>query len=161
MLDGMASVLSLLLLWAMLAVRYAETNLGGGCTMNVIRLCESERNYRALEHKGALKQVVGAYAIGQRSSEILDTLARARVWSENIGEWVPCPLGFDRSTWTDILDKTVLERLGDRRCLDCGGFFQSTGRMKCFIGSSPVQVDRCPLCGSVTSEAIGCTEGVV
>ena len=107
------------------------------------RVCESERYYRQLEHDGTLKEVIGAYAIGQRASYILDTLAQARVWSYNFGEWVPCPVGYDRTTWTDILDHLVLGRLGRYRCLDCGAFL-----------SDP----EC-LCGGIV-ETIGLTEGV-
>lgn len=129
-----------------------------------MRLCESERRYRELEHSGTLKNVIGAYAIGQRSSDILDTLARARVWADNIGEWLPCPVGYDRTTWHDILDALVLGRLGNRRCLDCGSFFSDQRpNATCFIcyRENTLTVPYCPECGSTTTEVIGLTEGVV
>jgi len=113
------------------------------------RLCESEREYRKLEHDGTLKGAIGAYAIGRRSSDILFTLAVARVWSDNIGEWVPCPVGYDRTTWHDILDKLVLEHVGDRRCLDCGNFYRSS------------HSSFCEVCGSQFGDPIACVEGVV
>ena len=126
------------------------------------RICRSEREYRTLEHSGELKRVIGAYTIGQRSSDILDTLARARVWSDNFGDHVPCPVGYDRTTWTDILDALVLGRLGNMRCLDCGGFYRSNSFSQCYIGLSPaVKADKCPHCGQTCTEVIGCTEGVV
>lgn len=127
-----------------------------------MRLSDDERRYRELEHSGTLKNAIGAYAIGQRSSDILDTLARARVWSNNIGEWVPLPVGYDRTTWTDILDSLVLGRLGNRRCLGCSGFFSDQHATECFIGlTGRVKGYVCPHCGLTTSEIIGCTEGVV
>ena len=126
------------------------------------RICQSEREYRTLERTGELKRVIGAYAIGQRSSDILDTLARARVWSDNFGEFMPTPPRYDRTTWHDILDKLVLGRLGNRRCLDCGGFFQAEKVLQCFVGlSGNVRSSICPQCGSTTHEIIGCTEGVM
>lgn len=130
-----------------------------------MRLSESERNYRALQHDGTLKRAVQSYAIGQRSSDILDTLARARVWADNIGEWLPLPVGYDRTTWQDITGSLVLGRLGNRRCLDCSGFFSDRRpNGTCLIGLGPgslSDVPFCPHCGSTTSEFIGATEGVV
>lgn len=126
------------------------------------RVCESEQRYRALEHDGTLKRVIGAYAVGQRTSDILDTLARARVWSYNFGEWLPLPTGYNRTTWTDILNALVLRRLGDQRCLDCGGFFRTTKALGCFIGTrGRVRSHVCPHCGGTAHDVIGCTEGVV
>ena len=120
-----------------------------------MRLCESEKRYRMLERAGALKHFVDAYAIGQRTTDVLDTLARARVWSQDIGEWVPSPALFDRSTWTDILDDLVLQRLGNRRCLDCSEFFSDQRpNATCFLDNIS-DVPFCPHCGSTTSETIG------
>ena len=119
-----------------------------------MRLCESERRYRTLEHDRTLKNAVDAYAIGQRGTDVLDTLARARVWSQDIGDWLPLPARFDRSTWTDILDDLVSKRLGNRRCLDCQGFFSDKRpNGQCFLGNIPVSF--CPHCGSTTNEVIG------
>ena len=132
----------------------------------VTRICESERHYRALEHGDVLKRVIQGYAIGLRSTNVRETLAKARVWSLNIGEFVPMPAGMDRSTWHDILDALVLQQLGDRRCLDCSGFF-SGKRINgtCFIGplveNGGVQVPFCPHCGSTTSESVECTEDLI
>lgn len=131
-----------------------------------MRLCRSEQEYRDLEQTGVLKRTIGAYALGQRQSHVLDILARARVWSEHFGEWVPMPTGYDRATWNDILDHLVKTRLGDRRCLDCGGFFRSTAASQCFISAGGladrlVAVDRCPHCAETNTEVIGCTEGTV
>ena len=126
-----------------------------------MRLCENEKNYRAIEHDGTLKSAVGAYAIGQRDTDTLDTLAKARVWSEGFGEWVPLPLGYDRTRWTNVLDDLVVARLGNRHCLDCSGFFSDHGIQACFIGTTgTVRSLQCPQCGSVVSEPIQCTEGV-
>lgn len=138
------------------------------------RICESEREYRRLEHSGLLKQAIGAYAIGQRSTDILDLLASARAWSYNFEDSVPLPGGYNRTEWNDILDTLVLTRLGDRRCLDCGGFYASTVATKCFIylnkwgsvtASHPlpemgvaVDADRCPHCHETATEAIGCVD---
>lgn len=126
------------------------------------RICQSEKAYRTIEQDGTLKRVIGAYAIGQRGSEILDTLAQARVWSHNFGDHVPLPVGYDRTTWHDILDKLVLGRLGNRRCLDCGGFFRTNDTFGCLIGlESNVRSHVCPHCGGTTHDVIGCTKGVV
>jgi hypothetical protein len=118
-----------------------------------MRLCESERNYRAMEHNGSIKMAVGGYGLGSRSPALLNTLASARVWSEHIGEWVPVPAGYDRLTWTDILDTLVLRCLGTHRCLDCSAFFRRSGP-----SNPPTQ--HCPSCGSTVNEIIGCTKGV-
>ncbi len=129
-----------------------------------MRLCQDEKQYRAIERGGILRDVIGAYAIGRRSSGILDTLAIARVLADNIGEWLPLPKGYDRSTWQDITGHLVLKRLGNRRCLDCRWFFsdQRPGGT-CFVGLGDrrITVPFCPRCDSVATEVIGCTEGMV
>lgn len=112
------------------------------------RISESERNYRALQHSGDIKRAIGSYVIGIRGSETLDMLATAKLWADNIGEWVPCPTGFDHVTWQDILSDLVVKRLGRYRCLDCS-------RCHGHEDIGPI----CPDCGGV-AEVIGCTEGV-
>lgn len=128
------------------------------------RICESERNYRKLELSGELGRAASSYAIGQRSSDTLDILARAKVWADNCGQWVRCPPGFDRGTWNDILSDLVLRRLGNRRCLDCGAFFSDERpNARCFLSREPhpISVVFCPHCQATVSDVIECTVGVV
>lgn len=138
------------------------------------RLCDDEVRLRQAEHSGQLRKAVGAYSIGVRTTDIVDTLATCHVWATNIGQWIPCPVGFDRSTWTDTLDSLVVERLGDHRCLDCGDFFLAAEHTR--IGLHPLRpgqegesvriyegrfyAHRCPHCRSTATEPIQCTEGV-
>ena len=126
------------------------------------RLCQSEIAYREMENKGVLKAAISSYALGRRVPSYLTLLARARVYSVNIGEWIPLPSGFDRLTWHDILDNLVRRMLGNLRCLDCSCFFNAERKGgTCFVGKTS-HVPFCPKCGSVYSEAIGCTiKGVV
>ncbi|KKN68042.1 hypothetical protein LCGC14_0454960 [marine sediment metagenome] len=126
-----------------------------------VKVCESEQAYRELELSGKLKQAGQLYAVGIRSTAILDLLARARAWSYNIGEQVPCPPGFDRTTWNDVLDNLVFKQLGNHRCLDCGGFFRDMQRSHCYINFGKTEVIRCPTCGGTATEVIGCTEEAV
>ena len=134
-----------------------------GVRGQIMRLCQSEAAYRVLEQTGALRDAIGAYAIGQRDTDVLDTLANARVWSHNFGEWVPVPVGYDRGTWHDILDKLVRDQLGTRRCLDCRQCYDpnSLARSCHIVGrDSIVKADPCPYCRSTTTEPIGCVGGV-
>jgi hypothetical protein len=124
------------------------------------RMSRDEQEYRTLEHSGRLHEVIGSYAIGQRGSDTLDTLARAKALADNIGEWVPSPRTFDRSTWNDILSDLVLRRLGDLRCLDCRHYYRDTG-YRAFIGREGVRAPMCPNCGAVLSEPVACTAGIV
>ncbi len=138
-----------------------ETILYKGIKMILERVCDSERKYRQLESSGKLQRAIEGYAVARRSSDVLDVLAKARAWSHNFGAFVPLPSGYDRTMWNDILDTLVLKRLGDRRCLDCGGFFRDMQRSHCYINFGKTEVIRCPTCGGTATEAIGCTEGVV
>lgn len=121
------------------------------------RLCRSEQNFRKLEHNGLLKDAIGHYALGSRGPRTMELLAHARVYSVNIGEWLPLPVGFDRPTWHDILDNLVIKYLGNLRCLDCSCFFNA-GRKNgtCLVGKKS-DAPFCPKCGSVFNEAVGCT----
>ena len=126
-----------------------------------MRLCESEKHYRTLERDGSLRDAIRAYSIGSRSTDVLSTLAHAHVWAQDIGDWVPLPVLYDRSTWTDILDDLVWHRLGNRRCLDCGKFFSDQRpNGTCFV--YPLSdVPFCPNCGGTVNEAIGRAADVV
>lgn len=136
----------------------------GDCIMQHKRLCDDEIRLRQAEHSGQLRKAVGAYSIGVRTTDVVNTLAECHVWATNIGEWIPCPVNLDRSTWADTLDSLVLDRLGDRRCLDCGSFIQTPEptteclRAAACLGQALAYV--CPHCESTATEPIQCTEGV-
>ncbi len=116
-------------------------------------LCESEKGYRLLELSGQLRKAVGAYSVGARTTDVVETLAYARVLSYRFGGSVPHPLQYDRSTWNGILDGLVLRLLGDRRCLSCGDFFRSSETIQC--------ASVCPHCQQINSEAVECLERTV
>lgn len=118
------------------------------------KLCDDEVRLRQTEHSGQLRKAIGAYSIGVRTTDVVDMLAICHVWATNVGQWIPTPVNYDRSTWTDILNSLVLERLGDHRCLDCGDFFPAAEHLRYQYGYG------CPECTSEATEPIQCIEGV-
>lgn len=113
--------------------------------------CESEHKYNELCNGNVLKAAIDSYGIGMRTTEVLRTLAYARVWSRNIGVviWPPDTVA-TQSEWNAILDKLVWERLGAYRCLDCGNFHHGQA-------ANPDRMmswDRCSQCGG-PSEVLG------
>jgi len=104
---------------------------------------------------GRLQQRVKEYAIGIRGTKTLDDLARIKVYADSASQDVLAPPKMGPTEWDDILRKLVSDRLGDVRCLDCQGFFQSTHALSAFVGCvGSVKARRCVHCGSTLTVSI-------
>lgn len=115
------------------------------------KICEDERRYRNLEPE--LRKAVNGYAIGLRGSDIQVTLAHGKLLADSVGEFVHLPLGWDRSSWNDVLNKLVRNRVGTHRCLSCQKGFTIPGK--------GFRDHPCPFCHDETVEELMCTAGVL
>lgn len=114
------------------------------------RICEDERRYRHIEP--GIRKAVGAYAIGQRGTETLSTLAHAKVLADVLGWFVPMPTMWDRSSWNDVLNKLVKTQIGTHRCLSC---------QQGFTLIRPLKTGACPYCKAEGVEELSVTAGVL
>lgn len=114
------------------------------------RISEDERRYRGMEPE--LRTAVGRYAIGLRGTDTLLTLAHGKVLADVLGFFVPMPPQWDRSTWNDVLNKLVKDKVGTHRCLAC---------QRGFICNPPIKVYQCPHCKEQTFEELSVTVGVL
>ena len=97
------------------------------------RICESGRYLHKIHAVCPIDHLTRRYHNGERTAEVLDGLAMARVYSRNIGEYLTPPGIVDSITWNQVLDDLVVTRLGLYRCLECNKF---GSLLECSCGST-------------------------
>ena len=115
---------------------------------------------------GRLQQRVKEYAMGLRGTDILNDLARIKVYADSAGQEALTPPKTGPTEWHGILRKLVSDRLGDMRCLDCQGFFRSTRGLSVYVDADGDNIGNvyrsgtcsarlCVHCGSTLTVSIG------